>query len=137
MHGIAADPKTGTVYVSDRGNHRIQVFDQNGKFLRQWPVSKLGQVQFLIFASDGSGVWGFEDRTSKVVKWDLNGHLLYAWGVMGDTPGTFLNPHGASTDQDGNLYVAEVGNGRLQKFTPRKGANPAFLVGPPVYSAWH
>ena len=137
VHGIAADPKTGTVYVSDRGNHRIQVFDQNGKFLRQWPVSKLGQVQFLIFASDGSGVWGFADRVSKVVKWDLDGHLLYSWGVLGDTPGTFLNPHGASTDQEGNLYVAEVGNGRLQKFTPRAGANPAFLVGPPVYAAWH
>jgi hypothetical protein len=44
--------------------------------------------------------------------------------------------HGASVDQEGNLYVAEVGGGRLQKFRPRKGANPAYLVGRPVYSAW-
>ena len=136
VHGITVDPKTGTVYVSDRGNHRIQVFDQDGKFLRQWNVGELTNLQFLIFASDGSGVWGFGDRVSKVAKWDTEGHLLYAWGMVGDTPGAFLNPHSASTDQEGNLYVAEVGNGRVQKFTPRAGANPAFLVGPPVYAAW-
>lgn len=136
VHGITVDPKTGTVYVSDRGNHRIQVFDQNGVFLRQWSVGELTNLQFLIFASDGSGVWGFADRVSKVAKWDAEGHLLYTWGVVGDTPGAFLNPHSASTDQEGNLYVAEVGNGRVQKFSPRAGANPAFLVGPPVYAAW-
>jgi hypothetical protein len=38
-------------------------------------------------------------------------------------------------DRDGNLYLAEVNNGRPQKFRPRKGANPAFLVGQPVRSA--
>jgi hypothetical protein len=41
----------------------------------------------------------------------LQGHLLYAWG-------------------------AEVANGRVQKFRPRAGANPEFLVGKPVYAAW-
>jgi len=43
---------------------------------------------------------------------------------------------GFSVDQEGNFYVAEVDNGRVQKFQPRAGANPAFLVGKPVYSAW-
>jgi len=45
------------------------------------------------------------------------------------------NVHGLSVDQDGNLYLAEVNNGRPQKFRPRQGANPAFLVGQPVRSA--
>jgi hypothetical protein len=44
--------------------------------------------------------------------------------------------HQISVDQEGNLYVSEVNNGRAQKFRPRPGANPAFLVGKPVYSAW-
>ena len=136
VHGIAADPETGTVYVSDRGNHRIQVFDKDGTFIRQWPVGDLTNLQYLIVPADRSGVWGFADRVSKVVKWDFEGHLLYSWGILGATPGTFLNPHAASVDQQGNLYVAEVGNGRAQKFRPRPGANPAFLVGPPVYAAW-
>jgi len=39
-------------------------------------------------------------------------------------------------DQDGNFYVAEVDNGRVQKFIPRPGANPAYLVSKPIYSAW-
>jgi sugar lactone lactonase YvrE len=42
------------------------------------------------------------------------------------------NPHGMSVDQDGNMYLAEVNNGRAQKFVPRPGANPDHLVGPPV-----
>ena len=136
VHGIAADPETGYVYVSDRSNRRIQVFDENGTFIRQWPVGQGTNLQFLIVPADRSGVWGFTDRVSKVVKWDLEGHLLYSWGVLGDVPGTFLNMHGASVDQEGNLYTAEVGNGRVQKFRPRAGANPAMLVGPPVYAAW-
>ena len=50
--------------------------------------------------------------------------------------GGFWGVHGMSVDQQGNLYVAEVDNGRVQKFTPRKGANPAYLMSRPVYSAW-
>ena len=46
------------------------------------------------------------------------------------------NVHGMSIDQEGNVYLAEVNNGRAQKFKPRAGANPAFLIGQPVRSAW-
>ena len=38
VHGIAVDPKTHHVFVNDRNNHRIQVFDENGKFQYQWKV---------------------------------------------------------------------------------------------------
>ena len=78
----------------------------------------------------------FTDGTSKVVKWDFDGNLLYSWGVLGDFPGAFFNMHAGSVDQEGNLYIAEVGGGRVQKFRPRAGANPAYLVGQPVYAAW-
>ena len=57
-------------------------------------------------------------------------------GNRGDFPGTLWGVHGMSTDQEGNLYVAEVDAGRFQKFRPRPGANPAYLIGKPVYSAW-
>ena len=42
-----------------------------------------------------------------------------------------------SVDQEDNFYVAEVDSGRIQKFRPRQGVNPAFLVSKPVYSAWN
>jgi DNA-binding beta-propeller fold protein YncE len=132
VHGIAADPVTKRIYVSDRGNRRIQVFDENGTFVDQWPVGPRSQVQFLIASGDGR-VWAFEDP-AKVTGYDREGHLLYAWGALGDYPGAFLNVHSASVDPDGNLYTAEVGNGRIQKFRPRAGARPEFLVGKPPVS---
>jgi len=136
VHGVGVDPKTLRIFVNDRGNHRVQVFDENGKFLDQWPFSPASNTQFLIIPADRSGIWAFEDTTAKVVKYDFEGHFLYAWGTLGDHPGGFFNMHGASVDQQGNLYIAEVGNGRLQKFRPRANANKALLVGSPVYAAW-
>ena len=135
VHGIAVDPVTRRVYVSDRGNRRMQVFDENGKFLDQWPFAQPSSVNFLYISADRQ-LWAFDDTTSKIVRFDMQGHLLYAWGALGDYPGGLFNIHGASVDQEGNLYVAEVANGRVQKFRPRPGANPEFLVGKPVYSAW-
>jgi DNA-binding beta-propeller fold protein YncE len=135
VHGIAADPVTKRIYVSDRGNRRLQVFDENGKYLDQWPIGQQSQAQFLIAQGDG-GVWTFEDP-ARISKYDKDGHLLYSWGSLGDYPGGFLNMHSASVDPDGNLYTAEVGNARVQKFRPRAGARPEFLVGkPPGARGW-
>ena len=41
----------------------------------------------------------------------------------------FNGPNSITTDQDGNLYLAEVFNGRVQKFRPKRGADLAKLVG--------
>jgi len=54
----------------------------------------------------------------------------------GQWPGAMWNVHGMSVDQNGNFYVAEVNNGRPQKFRPRAGASKALLVGQPIRSAW-
>ncbi len=135
VHGIAADPLTRRVYVCDRGNKRIQVFDENGKFLDQWPLDRFSSVNFLYLSADRH-LWAADDRDSRIVEYDLDGHLLYAWGMLSDNPGGLFNTHGMSVDQQGNFYVAEVGNGRAQKFRPRAGADPAKLVGKPVYAAW-
>jgi peptidylamidoglycolate lyase len=135
VHGIATDPQTGRVFVSDRSNHRIQVFDANGKFLDQWSGGPQSAPQFLHIGQDRTLVFP-DNGTWKIVKYDLQGHLLYAWGSMGDFPGGMWNVHGMSVDQQSNLYIAEVGNGRPQKFRPRPGANPLFLASKPFYSAW-
>ena len=47
-------------------------------------------------------------------------------------PGQFQGPHALTVDQDGNLYVAEVFNGRVQKFRPKPNVDPAKLVGQEV-----
>ena len=81
-------------------------------------------------------LWTFDRNTQKLLKYDLEGRLQYAWGAIGDFPGTLWGVHGMSVDQEGNFYVAEVDSGRVQKFRPRAGANPDFMVSKPVYAAW-
>jgi DNA-binding beta-propeller fold protein YncE len=136
VHGVAIDQKTRHVFVNDRNNHRIQVFDENGKYLYEWKIDNPPSSLHLLYIGSGSTLWTFDRTTNKMIEYDLQGHLLYTWGSMGDYPGYLWGVHGLSVDQDGNLYLAEVDSGRIQKFTPRPGANPAFLLAKPVYSAW-
>jgi len=128
VHGVVFDPTTHRVFVTDRADHRIEIFDENGKFLDQWSTGKPSTPQFLYMAADRS-VWIADGTTAKIIKFDLDGHYLYSWGSQGDWPGALWNVHGMSVDPEGNLYLAEVNNGRAEKFRPRPGANPALLLG--------
>src|SRR5687768_13131154 len=136
VHGVAVDVKTRRVFVNDRDNHRIQIFDENGKYLSEWKIAvSPSSLHFVEIGADRT-LATFDRNTHKMLKYGLDGRLLYAWGTVGDFPGTLWGVHGMSTDQEGNFYVAEVDAGRFQKFRPRPGANPATLIGKPIYSAW-
>jgi DNA-binding beta-propeller fold protein YncE len=133
VHGIATDPDTRRVFVNDRLNRRIQVFDEDGGFLDQWSIGRAPSAEGLVVhLSQDRHLWVVDRESSKIVKYDLNGQLIYAWGALGPWPGGLWGVHGLSVDDAGNLYVAEVDNGRAQKFRPRPNANGAFLVGPPA-----
>jgi hypothetical protein len=136
VHGLAVDPQTRRVFVNDRANHLIQVFDDNGKHLYQFSMGSDPSDIHLLYIGADRALWAFDRGTSKMLKFDLEGHFLYSFGTWGDFPGGFWGVHGFSVDQDGNFYVAEVDNGRVQKFQPRQAVNSAFLVAKPVYSAW-
>lgn len=136
VHGVAVDPETRRVYVNDRANHRIQIFDENGKYLSEWKIAVSPSSLHLLYMGADRMLWTFDRNTQKMLKYDLEGRLQYAWGTVGDFPGTLWGVHGISVDQEGNLYVAEVDAGRAQKFRPRAGANPDYLVSKPVYASW-
>ena len=136
VHGIAVDPQTRRVYVNDRGNKRIQVFDENGKFLFDFSMGEDPSDIHLLYIGSDRTLWAADRGTSKMLKYDLDGKFLYSWGIWGDFAGGFWGVHGFSVDQEGNFYAAEVDSGRVQKFRPKPGANPAQLVSKPVYSAW-
>jgi hypothetical protein len=136
VHGISVDPQTRRVFVNDRANHRAQVFDENGKFLSEWKFGDPpSDIHMFHIMSDGS-LWAADRGTNKILKYDVDGNFMYSWGMWGPHPGGMWGVHGMSTDTDGNFYVAEVDNGGVQKYRPRPGANPAFLVGKPIRSAW-
>ena len=71
-----------------------------------------------------------------MIKYGLDGTLLYEWGTWGNFPGGMWGVHGISSDTEGNFYVAEVDNGGFQKYSPRPNANPDMLIGRPVRAAW-
>ncbi len=133
VHGIQVDPETRTVYVTDRTNRRIQVFNENGEFLHHFSTGNPSTPQVLYLSAD-KNLWVADNATSKIVKFDMQGKFLYSWGSQGQWPGAIWNVHGISVDQEGNLYLAEVNNGRLQKYRPREGANPDFITGAPTRS---
>jgi DNA-binding beta-propeller fold protein YncE len=136
VHGVTVDPATRQVYVNDRNNRRIQVFDENGTFIRMWTVGPMPINLHFVHIDADRRMWVFDNVSQKLAQMDLNGRLVYAWGGLGSFPGALWGVHGISVDQEQNLYLAAVSSGGVQKFTPRPGANPAYLVGKHVYSAW-
>ena len=127
VHSVAVDAKR-RVYVADRANSRIQIFDENGKFLDAWPNVRR---PYYIFMAQDQHLWVADGITQKFTKFDLTGKLLNSWGTFGAFPGGFWGVHQFSVDREGGLYTADVHIGRPQKFTPKRGVDPARLVGQP------
>jgi DNA-binding beta-propeller fold protein YncE len=133
-HSIAVS-RDRRVFVVDRAHERMQVFDENGKFLNMWtlrtpelPASTTTMVTNHIITED-QFIWAGDAGTDRVLKFDLDGKFLYTWGTGGAQPGRFDCLHALSTDQEGNLYVADCFAGRVQKFSPKSGADPAKVTG--------
>jgi peptidylamidoglycolate lyase len=131
VHDVAVDQE-GRVYVADRGNDRIQIFDGNGKYLTEW--DNIYKPSYIYITKDGY-VWVLAGQLARLLKYDKNGHLLTYWGTAGPGQGQFSDPHAMSVDQDGNLYVANYSSYAtqtigLEKFTPRPDAERSRLVAP-------
>jgi sugar lactone lactonase YvrE len=128
-HSLAIDAKGRRLFVIDRANSRIQVFDLNGKFIEEWPDIRF--AQYIAITKD-QYLWVADGYNNKMLKYDLEGHLVNSWGTFGERPGDIWGVHGFSVDSLGNLYTAEVFGGRPQKFRPKPGADPKTLIGPLV-----
>jgi DNA-binding beta-propeller fold protein YncE len=116
------------LFVVDRGHRRFQVFDENGKFLDMFTTGVRSSPYAHLITTDQM-LWVADGGTMRVLKYDLKGNYLYGWGGLGGFPGGLNGPHSITTDQDGNLYLAEVFGGRVQKFRPKPGADRAKMVG--------
>jgi len=127
VHSISIT-KDRRLFVADRGHHRIQVFDENGKFLDMFVLGLRSSPYFHMVTADQT-LWVSDGGTQRFLKYDLNGNYKYGWGGPGPQLGQFAGPHQFTVDQEGNLYVAEVFNGRVVKFKPKPGADPAKMVG--------
>ena len=117
MHNIATD-KDGYVYVADRENHRVQVFDSNGKFETQWPNVHRPCALFISEEQNvyvGELGWGMSVNRNvpnigpRVSVMNTRGETLARIGNgYGLEDGQFIAPHGICLDSKGNMYVGEV-----------------------------
>ena len=141
-HDLVVDTR-GRVYVSDRANSRIQVFNGDGEFIEEW--RDYGEINGLAWGSEqstgwacgpeicghGFGLYGTTGRGNEIFRMRSGSVLLESFGgpmstetetQAGIVPplGRFNVLHGLAVDQDGSIYVAEIRSRRIQKLLREK-----------------
>jgi lysophospholipase L1-like esterase len=137
-HSVRID-KEDNIWVADKGSDMVIKFSPEGRVLmvfgRKQEASDEGTEplrhpkpplppidgqfrQVTDMAWDAAGNTFVSDGyiNSRVAKIDKNGNWIKSWGEPGSGPGQFSTPHSIATDDAGNVYVADRGNGRIQVF---------------------
>ncbi|MDP8989177.1 MAG: peptidyl-alpha-hydroxyglycine alpha-amidating lyase family protein [Acidobacteriota bacterium] len=110
-HGIAIDAQ-GLVWVADRENQRIQVFDQDGKLVREMKYAGLPSS----ISIGERYIYMVNGYAGQLVRMDLSGKVLAAVGKSGKGPGEFGEAHEVTEGPNGDVWVADTVNSAVQKF---------------------
>jgi NHL repeat len=136
-HSIAVDARNN-IYVADRGNRRIQVFDTDGKFLRMITIdvpapsdarAAIGAKPTQTTGTMGPGapwaicitpgpnqvLYSSDAFPGRIYKLSLDGKVLGMFGKAGKQPGQFGWIHEIACPSENELYVSEILNWRVQK----------------------
>ena len=122
-HGIGIDSK-GNLYINELNNPRIQKFTNNGTFIKQWGSNGTAPGQFTlplehlevdktdkVFMVDSA-------KNPRIQVFDTEGNFITQFGKYGVGNGEFHKPEHVTVDKDGNVYVVDRGNHRIQVFSP-------------------
>jgi hypothetical protein len=130
--GITYNPTTSTLFIVDQGNDRVQEWNTAGVFLRKWGGSGTGPGQFqlpvAICANPVNG-WVFvSDSTRKDIQvFTAGGSYALKFGSSGTGDGQFTYPSGMGMDDEGNLWVSDQSQDRIQMFTAEEVATTPHL----------
>ncbi|XP_071546392.1 uncharacterized protein tn [Panulirus ornatus] len=117
--GIAVGPDNSIV-VADSSNHRVQVFDQQGKFIKEFGSYGSAEGEFDCLAGvavNRIGQYIIADRYNHRIQiFDPSGMFLRSFGSQGGGDGRFSYPWGVTTDALGFIYVCDKENHRVQVF---------------------
>ena len=119
--GVAVNDRDDIV-VADESNHRVQVFDSNGTFLRSFghKGDNAGELSYpfgiAIDKDRNIFVAEFGNHRVQILSWE--GRHLGSFGGKGSLDSQLLRPFGISLDSTGNVIVADAGNQLIKIFTP-------------------
>lgn len=120
-----------TLVVADRDNGRLQRFKTNGEFIeslhsdligRPWSIAQTADGD--LFVADGGDQRPDAER-SGLVQLAANGDVLRRFSSFGHRPGELDEPHMLATADNGDVFVAEIGTPRIQRFTRLGGCDAA------------
>jgi NHL repeat len=120
-HSIATDAQ-GNVYVGDRGNKRLQVFDNNGTFKTEflnvgapWAICVSPGPHQYLFSSNSNGTGNMDN--GEIYKMELDGRIVGKFGTAGKLIKEFGSVHEIDCRNANELYVGEITNWRIQKLS--------------------
>lgn len=120
-HGITLDD-SGNVYVADRENSRIQMFDSTGKFIRQFSDKSFGAISAVacekstLFAVDDFTFLKVKHRGSDIFAFDSSGNVQTRFGRSGSYTGNLSWYHCLAIDKNENIYTGDILGNTIQKF---------------------
>ena len=111
-HSLVVD-NNDVIYVADRGNSRIQVFDTEGNLKAVW---KLPTAPWALCLTNGPNQVMFVGSVGRVYKMDLSGKILGVFGRPGRMPGTIDSVHGIACPDEKAVYLANLYASRIDKW---------------------
>lgn len=114
-HSIVVDAK-GLVYVADRQNRRVQIFDGDGAYLREWKYA--GLPCGLHFGPNGQ-LYMVSGFAGQILKLDASGKAIAATGQPGKGLGEFGEAHYMAIGPQDEIYVADTVRPALHKFVKK------------------
>jgi tripartite motif-containing protein 71 len=118
--GDVAQDSKGNLWVVNKGNNRIEKFNEKGEYLTKFGTYGAATGQFnrpTSIAIDAKGnFWVTDAGNNRIQEFNESGVFLKAVGSYGAGNGQFSGPEGIAIDGKGNLWISDTYNARLQKF---------------------
>ena len=129
-HAIELDD-SGKVYVADRDNHRIQIFNSDGQFLKQVQDESFGHLCSIVFDKKQKRIIAVDDmisigmlhKGSDIILFDSTASSFSRLGRSGHYNGPVCWYHDVAIDKEGSIYVVDLLGGAIQKFAKNQIGN--------------
>ena len=119
--GVAVNARD-EIAVTDFYNHRVQIFNSDGNYLRSFgrEGNKVGEFKYpaAIACHNNGKIFVADNNNHRIQIFSGEGEYVGSFGGKGSLDSQLMNPHGLSVDSDGNIIVADSNNKLIKIFSP-------------------